>query len=335
MELPNHPKFSVLMANYNNGKYIQEAIESVIHQTFSDWELLIMDDGSTDDSIAQISEFLKDIRISLIRNPVNRGKVPSLIDLVVHSKANIIGVLDSDDTLMGNALSVMYDQHIKNEGCGFIYSQFIFCDNNLNPICPGFSCAIPKGGTNLREIHSSAFRTYKKSLYNKTEGYDKEFIYAEDCDLVFKMEEVTDFFFVDKILYKHRILKKSISNNPNKKLMGRLFLSKAKYNAFCRRLGTKIPNLTKDEMSVELCIASVICLLLKRRQELIKYLRLSIDLNTTLIISMLYHLFSKIITGSYRIFFTRKTGVSLIYSLVKKEVTRQKTEAKFNQPFLY
>ena len=51
------------MVNYNNGKYIQQAIESVIRQTFIDWELLIFDDGSIDNSFLQISKYLKDKRI--------------------------------------------------------------------------------------------------------------------------------------------------------------------------------------------------------------------------------------------------------------------------------
>ena len=65
------------MANYNNGNYIQEAIESVIHQNFSDWELLIMDDGSTDDSISRINAYLNDKRITpdLMRYALNNKKI--------------------------------------------------------------------------------------------------------------------------------------------------------------------------------------------------------------------------------------------------------------------
>lgn len=55
--------FSILMANYNNARYIEESIKGVISQTYSNWELIIVDDFSTDDSISRIQPFLKDKRI--------------------------------------------------------------------------------------------------------------------------------------------------------------------------------------------------------------------------------------------------------------------------------
>jgi glycosyltransferase involved in cell wall biosynthesis len=67
----NKSKFSVLMANYNNSKYIAEAINSILNQTFKDWELVIVNDCSTDNSLNIIKPYLKDERIRLIKNKVN------------------------------------------------------------------------------------------------------------------------------------------------------------------------------------------------------------------------------------------------------------------------
>ena len=311
------------MANYNNGQYIKEAIESVMLQTFSEWELLIFDDGSTDDSIARINEYLTDDRITLIQNSVNRGKVPSLIELVHNSKANIFGILDSDDVLSEEALSLMYDAHMRYQNCGFIYSQFEFCDSSMNPICYGFCRSVPEGETNLKDIYSSAFRTFKKDSYNKTEGYNEKFIYGQDRDIVFKMEEVTDLLFVDKILYKHRVLSDSISNDPKKKLLGHLLLIKAKYDAFCRRSGTQIPNLTDKEMSVELCIASILSLRIKKRKKMIKYLKRAIALNPILFFSMINYLFKKIQKKIKSLFRPSTASAQFKYRKVSKEIRRQ------------
>ena len=323
------PKFSVLMANYNKGQNIQEAIESVINQTFPNWELLIMDDGSTDNSIDKIKEYLEDDRIFLIKNSINKGKVACLLDLVNKSRAEFFGILDSDDMLNEQALSCMYDAHVKHQNCGFIYSQFEFCDSSMNPICHGFCRPLPQGETNLRDIYSSAFRTFKKVYYKMTDGYNEKFIYGQDRDIVLKMEEVTNFLFVNKVLYKHRILSDSISNNPKKKLLGHLLLIKAKYDAFCRRSGTQIPNLTKKEMSVKLCIASILSLRLNKGKDVIKYLRLALDLNPLLFFSMINYLFNKVFTRIHRLFYARKTGPPLIYSKVNKEIDRQMAEADF------
>ena len=128
-----------------------------------------------------------------------------------------------------------------------------------------------------------------------TEGYNEKFIYGQDRDIVFKMEEVTDLLFVNKVLYKHRVLSDSISNDPKKKLLGHLLLIKAKYDAFCRRSGTQIPNLTKKEMSTELCIATVLCLRIKKREKMIKYFKRVIALNPIFLFSMINYLFKKIL----------------------------------------
>ncbi len=319
----NSPKFSVIMANYNNGKYIQEAIESVILQKFSDWELLIMDDGSTDDSIARIKEYLGDDRIFFMKNSSNKGKVICLLELVSRSRAEFFGILDSDDVLGEEALSCMYDAHMKHQNCGFIYSQFEFCDSSMNPICCGFCRSLPEEETNLRDIYSSAFRTFKKDSYNKTEGYNEKFIYGQDRDMVFKMEEVTNLLFVDKVLYKHRVLSDSISNDPKKKPLGHLLLIQAQYDAFYRRSGTQIPNLTKKEMSVELCIASVLCLRIKKRKKMIKYLKRAIVLNPILFFSMINYLFKKIQKKIKSLFRPSTASAQFKYRKVSKEIRRQ------------
>ena len=61
------------MANYNNGEYIGEAIESVLNQSFTDWELIVIDDSSTDNSVAVIENYLNDGRIRFLKNRENIG----------------------------------------------------------------------------------------------------------------------------------------------------------------------------------------------------------------------------------------------------------------------
>ena len=317
------PKFSVLMVNYNNGKYIQEAIESVIRQTFYNWELLIFDDGSTDDSIDRISQYLNNRKIFLFRNNSNKGKVPCLINLISRMRADLYGILDSDDALNQEALSLMYDNHMIHQDCGFIYSQFEFCDSEMDYICDGFCSPIPADGTNLKNYYSSAFRTFKKESYNRTKGYDPKFIYGQDRDIVFKMEEVTNLLFVDKILYKHRILSDSISNDPNKKLLGHLLLIKAKYDAFRRRSGINTPNLTNAEMSIELSIASIICLRISQKNDMIKYFKLAFSLNPILFVSLINYFFKKILKKVKNLFSTNTSTIEFKYSKVRNEIRNQ------------
>lgn len=91
-------KVSIVMPAYNSEEYIKESVYSVIAQTWCNWELLIIDDGSTDNTcliVEQLSE--KDLRIRLFRNSVNRGVAASRNMGILHSAGEWIAFLDSDD----------------------------------------------------------------------------------------------------------------------------------------------------------------------------------------------------------------------------------------------
>ncbi len=246
------PEFSVLMASYNNGQFIGRAIETVINQTFTEWELVVVDDCSTDDSVEIIRRYLSDTRIRFFKNSRNIGYIGTLKRLINESRAEIIGILDSDDALKDDALEKMYEAHVRNPDCGFIYSNFVFCDQDLNPVEKGFCAALPRipdRRTILRYDIVGPFRTFRRDAYFTTPGYDDTILYAEDKDLTLKMEEVTGFFYVDEVLYLYRVLSDSQSHDPAKKSTMKSSYCLAKYKAYRRRLGTDLPNLTRKEMS--------------------------------------------------------------------------------------
>lgn len=275
----NEPKFSILMANYNNAEYIAEAIQSVLEQTFQGWELVIIDDCSTDDSVKVIEPYLKDERIRLLQNEVNRGYTRTLKRAVYESRAQLLGILDGDDAITNDAIELMYDAYQKNPDCGLIYSQFVWCDDKLNTISKGFCDSISPSKKNLHCDCVSAFRTFRKKDYFKTEGFDEDFLYAEDKDLIFKMEEVTNLLFVDKVLYKYRSLPRSQSNDLQKSQIGRISYFLAKYKAYKRRLNTAIPNLTAKEMAIQLLDAAILCMEQKEKNKAFNVLLKAIKLN--------------------------------------------------------
>jgi glycosyltransferase involved in cell wall biosynthesis/ADP-heptose:LPS heptosyltransferase len=236
----NKPKFSVIMANYNNGRYIADAIESVLNQTFSDWELIIIDDCSTDNSLEVIQRYLHDKRIKLIQHEVNRGYVSALKTGIEYVKSEFFGVLDSDDCLTKEAVEVMYDSHIRYLEFGLIYSQFMYCDENLASKRTGYCAEIPAGQTNLESNVVSHFKTFKLRDYLKTAGFDEGILYAEDKDIIYKMEEVTRLKFIDKCLYLYRELPSSQGHDPIKKQIGLLFMENAKLRALNRRNNSQI-----------------------------------------------------------------------------------------------
>jgi len=229
------PKFSIVMPNYNNAKYIAEAIESVLNQSFKNWELIIVEDHSTDNSLEIISRYLDDKRIRLIQHESNRGYITALKSGIVNVQSEYFGILDSDDCLMPSAVETMYLNHVALPDAGLIYSQFMCCREDLRPRQIGFGAELRPGKTNLETHVVSAFRTFKMRDYLKTSGYDEEILYAEDRDITLKMEEVTQLKFVDKCLYLYRELPHSQSHDPKKAFIGRQSRERARLKALRRR----------------------------------------------------------------------------------------------------
>ena len=115
------PLVSVSMTVYNREKYVQEAIESVINQTYQNWELIIVDDCSKDDSVDVIKTFVrKDKRIQFHQNQINLGDYPNRNKAVSYSKGEILVSVDSDDTIVTDAL-----EHIVNLFDRFPESAFL------------------------------------------------------------------------------------------------------------------------------------------------------------------------------------------------------------------
>ena len=92
------------MPAYNAGKYIGEAIQSVIDQTYSDWELLVVNDGSTDNTVEVVESF-SDSRIRLLHNPENLRLIKTLNRGLEEALGEYIARLDSDDLATPQELS--------------------------------------------------------------------------------------------------------------------------------------------------------------------------------------------------------------------------------------
>jgi glycosyltransferase involved in cell wall biosynthesis len=260
MEEHNQPNISLIMINHNRSEYIEEAIASVINQTSPNWELIIIDDASSDNSVEIIKKYLDNKKIKLSINNHHEGIVYCRIRAIENSQNEIIGIIDSDDVLDKNAVKIMTEQHQKNRN-GLIYSQMMVCDKDLKQTSVGTNKQILPNSSNLIENCISHFVTFKKSDYKKINGYDPLFnSCAEDKDLFYKLEEVTDPLFVNEILYYYRMNPLSVSSYGTKKLIGRILYFLAKFKAYQRRIKNNSPKKIKF---IEL-------LPLKRLQRMIK-----------------------------------------------------------------
>src|SRR6267378_3691627 len=103
---PGAPLLSIVLPVYNRERMLKRAIESCLAQDFADFELIVVDDGSTDRSVS-VAEAYRDPRISVVRHPVNRGVGPARNTGVDAAGGEWIVCLDSDDELLPVGLSAM------------------------------------------------------------------------------------------------------------------------------------------------------------------------------------------------------------------------------------
>ena len=121
---------SIVMPTYNAVKYIQGAVESVLRQTYTDWELLIVDDGSTDGTEQMIQNLIKmDERVKLVKNRENIGVAETRNRGVELAKGEWIAFLDSDDIWHPNKLQEQLELYQRN-GMPFIFTGSGFMDEN-------------------------------------------------------------------------------------------------------------------------------------------------------------------------------------------------------------
>ena len=201
------PLFSILIANYNNGNYIADAINSIYRQTYNHWEIVIVDDCSTDNSIEILKKYEEDLRFHIYYNDINYGCGYTKRRCAELAKGDILGFLDPDDTLEPNALEVMVSAHKRDDTLSMVYSRHNIVDENLNIISVSTQQRrIPEGSSFLEgEGGISHFVSFKSSSYKKTPGIDVNFLRAVDHDMYFMLEEVGKVEFVDKVLYNYRI----------------------------------------------------------------------------------------------------------------------------------
>ena len=96
-----NPLISVLVPSYNHGKFISQTIASILNQTHNNFEIVIVDDGSSDDSIERILEF-RDTRIRLIQLNENVGACKAMNIGIQHCQGKFIAVCNSDDLWANN-----------------------------------------------------------------------------------------------------------------------------------------------------------------------------------------------------------------------------------------
>ena len=248
------PLVSILVANYNNGRFIAETLASAVGQTYPNLELVVIDDGSTDDSLNVIEKFVSthpDIRTKLVKNSDHKGCGRIKRQCVEVSEGEYFCFLDPDDTISPEAVATLMEVFANHPECGIVYSKHHLCNEELEPqsvsTYPG---KIPEGQSHLTSTggHISALALCNRKVYDQTPGIDASYQVSEDQDLYLKMEEHAPVFYVDEPLYFYRKHDHNTSWNDDKTFNNFYWKYICEKAAYQRRKGQNVPNLSKREM---------------------------------------------------------------------------------------
>ncbi|MFB9120332.1 glycosyltransferase family 2 protein [Bergeyella porcorum] len=200
-------KFSILIAHYNNFEYFKDCYTSIIQQTFQDFEVIIVDDCSTDGSFEKVKDWIKeDSRFKIFQNEENKGVGYTKKKCIELANGEICGFLDPDDALASLALETCVRCYTDNSLVA-VYSQCSFCDEKMNHLFVLQSNTSIKNNNPLFFnifFEVNHFFTFRKDAYLKTLGIDESLKVAEDQDLYLKLYEVGNFKFVKTPLYLYR-----------------------------------------------------------------------------------------------------------------------------------
>lgn len=210
------PKVSVVIPAYNAVRFVNATIDSVLLQTFQDFEILAVDDGSTDNTKEILEAYGDKIRYL----PKKNGGVSSARNYgIENAKGKYIAFLDADDVWMPEKLEKQVALMEANEDIGLCYAATQKVDEELN-----YLSSIPANAyedytesllLNLNIVAGSCSSAMaRRDIISQTDGFDSKFTTYADWEFWLRLSLLTKFAPVNEELVKYRVVKGSMSSNP-------------------------------------------------------------------------------------------------------------------------
>ena len=219
MILPLKPLVSVLMPVYNGELFLSDALDSILNQSYSDFELILIDDGSTDKTTEILHQFAKiDKRIKVFRNYYNLGLTKSLNSGLAKCKGEFIARHDADDLSEPERFACQVDFLNNHPDHGVIGTAVTRIERQ--------GCEIDQpniiGGNNRIQIYLERVNPFvhgsimmRKSVLDMVDGYRNCFYYSQDYDLWLRLSRITFLENLSKRLYKFRVHTEGVSSKKH------------------------------------------------------------------------------------------------------------------------
>lgn len=215
------PIVTVYITNFNYGSFIRKAIESVLSQTFQDFELIIIDDGSTDNSKEIIEEYASSDDISIIYQK-NRGLNITNNVALKASKGKYIMRLDADDFIEPVALEKMVNELENDDQLGLIFPNYFIVDIDGNILSETKRHDFTNEVNILDQPAHGACTMIKTDFLKKVGGYDESYTCQDGYELWVKFINKYKVTNINETLFSYRRHSNNLTNNENRILGTRL-----------------------------------------------------------------------------------------------------------------
>ena len=204
---------SVVMTVFNGEEYLNESLRSLLNQVMEDWDLVVVENGSSD-STAEILSKYTDPRIRVINLPENIGRTPALNVAVVNASAEYVAVLDADDLSHPLRLKQQIEFLDAHPDVGLVGSWAEFIDE------VGLFVSLKKSPISHQEIvqamatrnpivHSTTM--FRRDLMSRIGGYDETLVYAQDFGMLLEFARISRIAVIPEILCSWRMLNNSMT----------------------------------------------------------------------------------------------------------------------------
>lgn len=217
----NVPKVSVLMTIYNAEPYLKEAIDSIVAQTMGEWELIAIENGSSDRSRVILDSY-QDVRVRAFCLPENIGRTPALRYAFEQARGEYIAVLDADDVSHPERFKKQVDYLDQRTEVGLVgtWARQI---NNRSEVIGKFEPPVDENelyealGWSNPIAHSSIM--YRTACAKQQGGYPANYAYAQDFALILAIAKISQIRIIGEYLCNYRVLASNMSHNPKMSLI--------------------------------------------------------------------------------------------------------------------
>lgn len=223
------PLVSIICLCYNHDDFVVESLNSVLNQNYQPIEMIIIDDCSTDKSVAVIEKWLENLQnITFIKNTKNLGNTKSFNKAAKMAKGEFLIDLATDDILLNNCVAIQIERFntTKHPNVAVVYSNVAMIDEkgdfleNYFPTNPDGKLLTKResGDEYLRIIAGgkdaicTVGSMIKKDVYQQLNGYDETLAY-EDLDFWIRASRIYNFDFIDEVLIQKRVVANSLTAN--------------------------------------------------------------------------------------------------------------------------